>query len=166
VLKGNGGRLHYRGRRAALARSVPLARSRLEEVQLLDCIVRMLGGAADIKVKQIVENIARTDMTILEEADAFGELVQLSMTEEEIATKLGLTIFRVRWRLQLLNLAPAIRKMVAADQLDRQQALEVARLESHADQARIVKMINRNELSGWKAVRNAGRRHHYWRNAS
>lgn len=121
----------------------------------IKCIVRKLGGPVDIKVKQIVENIARSDMTILEEADAFGELVQFGMTEEEIATKLGLAGFRVRWRLLLLNLAPEVRKMVAAEQLDRQQALEVARLGSHEDQARIVQMINRNELSGWKAVRNA-----------
>lgn len=94
-------------------------------------------------------------MTILEEADAFGELVQLGMTEEDIAGKLGLAQFRVRWRLMLLNLAPAIRKMVAAEQLDRQQAMEVARLDNHADQARVVKLINRGELFGWKAVRNA-----------
>lgn len=94
-------------------------------------------------------------MTILEEADAFGELVELGMTEKEIATKLGLAQFRVRWRLMLLNLAPSIRKMVAAEQLDRQQAMEVARLASHADQARIVRLINRSELVGWKAVRNA-----------
>jgi hypothetical protein len=44
---------------------------------------------------------------------------------------------------------------VEAEQLDRQQALEVARLVAHSDQERIVKMINRGELSGWKAVRNA-----------
>lgn len=121
----------------------------------INCIVRKLGGAADIKVKQIVENIARADMTILEEADAFGDLVQLGMTEEEIASQLGLAQFRVRWRLLLLNLHPDIRKMVAADQLDKQQAMEVSRLESNSDQARIVKMINRGELVGWKAVRNA-----------
>jgi ParB family chromosome partitioning protein len=121
----------------------------------IDCIVRKTSGAIDVKVKQIVENVARADMTILEEADAFGDLVRLGMTEDEIATKLGLAGFRVRWRLMLLNLAPTVRRMVAAEQLDKQQAMEVARLESHADQARIVRMINRNELSGWKAVRNA-----------
>jgi ParB family chromosome partitioning protein len=121
----------------------------------IECIVRKTGGAIDVKVKQIVENVARADMTILEEADAFGDLVKLGMTEDEIAAKLGLAVFRVRWRLMLLNLAPTVRKMVAAEQLDKQQAMEVARLESHADQARIVRMINRNELSGWKAVRNA-----------
>src|SRR5579864_5551166 len=42
----------------------------------IDCIVRKLGGPADVKIKQIVENIARADMTILEEADAFHDLVQ------------------------------------------------------------------------------------------
>jgi hypothetical protein len=86
---------------------------------------------------------------------AFGELVKMGMTEETIAAKLGLAEFRVRWRLQLLNLSPDIRKLVAADQLDRQQAMEVSRLDSHAEQHRIVGMINRRELVGWKATRNA-----------
>jgi hypothetical protein len=54
-----------------------------EKFASVDCIVRKLGGAADVKVKQIVEKrkIPRADTTILEEADAFGELVQFGMTD-------------------------------------------------------------------------------------
>jgi hypothetical protein len=55
----------------------------------------------------------------------------------------------------LLNLAPHIRKLFAADQLDRQQAMELARLPTHAAQDRILALINRGRLVGWKAVRNA-----------
>lgn len=112
--------------------------------------------AAGIRIKQIVENIAREDLEPLEEARAFAQLVEdFGMTPEEIAEKAGLAVFRVRWRLSLLNLAPPIARMVEAGHLDRQQALEVARLDDHADQTRLVQMINRHELVGWKAVRNA-----------
>lgn len=118
-------------------------------------VVPLRQSTADLRCLQIVENIQRADMPILEEADALAELVTLGLTEDEIARRLGLAAFRVRWRLQLRSLAPDIRRLVAADQLNRQEALEVARLDRHDDQRRIVRMINRRELGSWKAVRNA-----------
>lgn len=122
----------------------------------IQAIVAKVRAGADVLVKQIAENMAREDMTPLEEADAFAVLRDdYGLSADQIADRLGLAPFRVRWRLQLLNLAPEIRKMVASGDLDRQQALEVARLERHQDQARIVRLINRQDLVGWKAVRNA-----------
>lgn len=120
----------------------------------IKCEVVQSANVVDRRIKQIVENIARADMSVFEEADAFAELNKV-LSVEDIAERLGLVEFRVRWRLQLLNLAPEIRKMVEAEHLDRQQALEVARLPRHQDQRRMVQMINRNMLVGWKAVRNA-----------
>jgi len=117
------------------------------------CEIVKGGKPLDVKVAQLVENIARADMTILEEADAIAVLAKV-LTVEEIAERTGMVEFRVRWRLQLLNLTPEIRKMVAGEQLDKQQAMEIARL-PHREQTRIVQMINRRELVGWKAVRNA-----------
>jgi len=111
---------------------------------------------AVIRSKQIIENMARADLQPLEEARAFSQFAEdFDLTPEEVATRLGVAPFRVRWRLQLLNLAALIARMVEAGHLDRQQALEVARLDRHADQMRLVQMINRGELQGWKAVRNA-----------
>lgn len=110
---------------------------------------------ADLLCRQIVENVQREEMPILEEAHAFGELIKMGMTEEGIAIKLGLAEFRVRWRLQLLNLSRDVRKLVAAGHLDKQQAMEVSRLENHSDQTKIIRLINAGKLSGWKATRNA-----------
>jgi len=122
----------------------------------IECNVRKMSAGADVLIKQIVENIAREDMTPLEEADAFQELRDVfEMDADAIAAKLGLAPFRVKWRLSLLNLSPSVRKMLESGALDRQQGLEVARLETHTDQLRIVRLINRGELIGWKAVRNA-----------
>ena len=73
----------------------------------IECNVRPRHASkADIRIKQIVENIARADLEPLEEARAFAQLVEdFDMTPEEIAARLGLAPFRVRWRLQLLNLS-------------------------------------------------------------
>lgn len=111
---------------------------------------------AKIRMAQLVENMQREEMAPLDEARALAELRDVhGMDEGAIAQQLGLAPFRVRWRLQLLNLDPSVRKLVEGEHLDRQQAMEVARLPEHADQRRVVQMINRRELVGWKAVRNA-----------
>ena len=103
----------------------------------------------------IIENLQRADISPMEEARAFQRMVEQGMTPEELAKRLGLAVFRVRWRLQLLRLDPAIAKMVEGGQIDRQQALEIAKLERPADQLRIVRGINSGNISGWGAVKAA-----------
>jgi ParB/RepB/Spo0J family partition protein len=121
----------------------------------IDAIVRKITDATKNRLAAIVENMQRADMTPMEEASAFKSLVDDGMTPAEIATELGLAEFRVTWRLQLLNLAPEPLKLFESGQLDRQQALEISRLDKPSEQRRIVQLINRGQLVGWKSVRNA-----------
>jgi ParB family chromosome partitioning protein len=118
------------------------------------CQVRKMDDLAR-DIAAIIENLQRDEVSPLEEAEAFGRLADAGLSPEEIAEKIGAAVFRVRWRLQLLNLDPSIRKIFASGQIDKQQALELARLDRHEDQLRVFRMINRGQLSGWKAVRNA-----------
>jgi ParB family chromosome partitioning protein len=122
----------------------------------IDCIVKNYSEGAELRIAQLVENMQHDDMEPMDEARALAELRdQYALTPEQIAEKLGLAPFRVRWRLQLLTLAAPIAKMVEDGHLDRQQALELARVEDHAKQTKLVQLINRGSLVGWKAVRNA-----------
>jgi ParB family chromosome partitioning protein len=134
-----------------------LVRRGLRKFAYIDCeVVDKNTPPAHVRARQIIENMARADLQPLEEAHAFAQFAaDFDLSPEDVAQRLGLSPFRVRWRLSLLNLAPAIARMVESGHLDRQQALEVARLDRHADQLRLVQMINRGELQGWKAVRNA-----------
>lgn len=118
------------------------------------CVVRNVNDHQR-DLEAIIENVQRDDMAPLEEADAYGRLVAQGMTAEDIAAETGVPVFRVRWRLTLLKLSPGIRKLFATSQLDRQQALELARLADHGEQARILRLINAGKLAGWKPVRNA-----------
>jgi ParB/RepB/Spo0J family partition protein len=102
----------------------------------------------------IVENLQRADVEPMEEARAFKRLADKGRSAEEIASAVGLPVFRVRWRLQLLNLTSEVSTLVEGGHLDRQQALEVARVPK-AHQIRMVQMINAGQLQGWKAVRSA-----------
>lgn len=110
---------------------------------------------AEMAIFAIVENLQRADVTPLEEADAFAQLIATGMSAEDIASRTGAAAFRVRWRLQLLNLAPDIRKLFETGNLDRQQAMELARLPEHRDQHRVLRLIQRGQLTGWKSVRQA-----------
>jgi ParB/RepB/Spo0J family partition protein len=106
-------------------------------------------------IAQLAENVDRKDLTPLEEAHGYARLAALGLEVPEIAKLSGQVEFRVRWRLQLLQLDPTIMKLFESDQIDRQTAMEIARLPSHADQRKILRMVNKQELVGWKAVRNA-----------
>jgi ParB/RepB/Spo0J family partition protein len=111
--------------------------------------------AIDADLAAVIENLQREDVPPLEEAAGLARLVDDGLTPEEIAGKLGLPAFRVRWRLQLLNLEPGLQRLFQAGQLDRQEAFEIARLRSHRDQGKIARAVNTGALRGWKAVRNA-----------
>lgn len=126
----------------------------LLKASTISCIVRQVDETTR-DIEAIIENLQRQDVTPLEEADAFARLVRSGWTPEEIADRIGAAVFRVRWRLQLVNLQPAIRKLLETGNLDRQQGLELARLQNHADQMTMLRMIQRGQLQGWKAVRNA-----------
>lgn len=121
---------------------------------LVPCIIRDMDDSTKA-IAAIVENMQRVDVTPLEESDALAKLADLGMDENEIAERVGCAVFRVKWRLQLQRLDPDIRKLFATGNLDKQQAMEIARLDTYREQRRILQMINRGQLKGWKAVRNA-----------
>jgi ParB family chromosome partitioning protein len=107
-------------------------------------------------IQAIVENLSRADITPLEEARAFKRMLDRGMTEQELATKLGLRqAWRVSERVRLLNLSPEITKLYESGNLSGDAAFEIAKLERHADQTKIVQMISRGQLTGWKAIKAA-----------
>ena len=133
-----------------------LAKRGMKKFATIECNLAKQKAGADTRVAQIVENMLRADMTPMEEAEAFVELRDTyGMDEAAIAGKLGLAAFRVKWRLSLMNLSPASRRLFEAGAIEQQAANEVARLDRDADQARIIRMLNRGDLIGWKSVRNA-----------
>ena len=107
-------------------------------------------------IEAIVENLSRADITPMEEARAFKRVLDTGMTEDELARKLGIQlVWRIRDRVRLLNLAPEFIKMFEGGYLSAEAVYEISRLERHADQTKIVQMIVRGQISGYKAVKAA-----------
>lgn len=92
----------------------------------------------------------------MEEARAFKRMINAGMTVAELAQRLGMQqAWRITDRLRLFNLAPEFMAMFEGGQLSAEAVYEISRLESHADQTRVIQAINRGQISGYKAVRAA-----------
>jgi ParB family chromosome partitioning protein len=154
--KGKRGFIIVAGERRWRSHKILVARG-LKAFASIECHVQKKGAAAaDTRVKQIAENLTRENLEPMEEARAFASLKEeFGFDDDQIAKRLGLAPFRVTWRLSLLNLSPPIAKMVESGQIDRQLALEAARLPDHRQQTQLVQMVNRGQVAGWGAIRNA-----------
>jgi len=106
-------------------------------------------------ISAIVENLLRVDIAPLEEASAFGRLVDRGMTAADIAKRTGKSPTRIEQRLSLLRLAPDIAGFLAAKRIDEVHATEIARLEDHAQQRAIFDLLQKGKIGAWQSVKNA-----------
>lgn len=128
-------------------------RGDLDPAEIAAVVVDMSDRERDVAA--LVENVQRRDLKPIEEAKAFARLRDAGMTVEEIAKATGLAKFRVDWRLSLLKLDDGIAKLVDTGQVDRQVALDLARLPSQVEQRRYVGLLNSGQIKGWGAMRAA-----------
>jgi len=121
----------------------------------IECSLAGLPGKpmkeVTLRVKQIVENVVRADMTPLEEAHAFQNLLELGLDEQKAASHIGIPLSKFQRSVSLLRLEPQIAKLLAAKQIDVPQAYQLARLPRHEDQMQILRLLNRGELGKWKS---------------
>ena len=82
-----------------------------------------------IAVLSLLENIQREDLNIIEEAMAYQGLIDMGLTRQEIARKMGMEYtFRIDWRLSLLNLEKIYQEYTVKGILNSTQAREMSRL--------------------------------------
>jgi ParB family chromosome partitioning protein len=102
----------------------------------------------------LVENIQRQDLTPLEEARAFKEMLDNGYTKEELAQKLGFKqMWRVDERLSLLNLALKFQDALIFGVITPSQAFEISRLQDVEDQEVVFRKIKAGELPTYNHLR-------------
>jgi ParB family chromosome partitioning protein len=103
----------------------------------------------------LVENIQRQDLTPLEEARAFQEMLDKNgYTKEELAQKLGFKqVWRVDERLSLLNLAPKFQDALTFGIITPSQGFEISRLSDAEDQEVVFRKIKAGELPTYNHLR-------------
>jgi ParB family chromosome partitioning protein len=102
----------------------------------------------------LVENIQRQDLTPLEEARAFQDMLNQGYTKEELAQKLGFKqVWRIDERLSLLNLAPKFQEAMAQGIISPSQAFEMSRLANPDDQELVFQKLKAGELPTYNHIR-------------
>lgn len=101
----------------------------------------------------LLENLQRKDLNILEEAKAFEGLVNMGMSHEEIARKMGMKgTFRIEWRLSLLNLEQIYQEYAIKGILNPTQAREISRLPKE-QQKQVFDKISTGKLNTYEKLR-------------
>ncbi|MBY0561508.1 ParB/RepB/Spo0J family partition protein [Hyphomicrobium sp.] len=118
-------------------------------------IVDTTTDEQNLPLRAIIENVQRRNLSPMEEAHAFGKLMQNGMTVADVVREMGFkSRNRVQDRLNLLTLILDAQAMVAEGTLCPSMACELGRLEAK-DQAKILKLIKAGKLRTAEEVRDA-----------
>jgi ParB/RepB/Spo0J family partition protein len=86
---------------------------------------------ADIRVKQIIENDMRIDVTPMEQARSYqGVMDETGITAAQLAERVGKPLHRITERLVLLRLKPEHQALLDSGNLKPGEAYEMTRLDS------------------------------------
>ncbi len=129
----------------------------LASIPELVCSVRTCDDAEALFI-MLAENRERDDLAPLDEAASFGMARdQHGRSVEEIATQIGRGEDYVRARLRLLELAPEAQDAMRAGRLPLGSALELIRLQDHAEQVSVLQQIAGDEHRDPATAREARR---------
>jgi ParB family chromosome partitioning protein len=96
----------------------------------------------------LVENLQRQDLTPLEEAAAYRQLVaEHGLTQEAVAARVGKSRVAVANALRLLNLAPAVRAALLEGRISAGHARALLACPDDATQERLLAQVLAGELS-------------------
>lgn len=115
--------------------------AKLAGLKEVPCDVRTLTDAQVTEI-QITENLQRSDLSDLEQAETYEALRDLHhYSVDQIAAKIGVSKGTVYSRLKLLALGPEARKALADGVLPASAAVPLARITSHKLQASALKTM-------------------------
>lgn len=128
------GERRYRAARLAAFGAVPVVVRHTEDAALL--------------TEALVENIHRADLTPLEEAAAYDQLLHdFGMTHEELAARLGRSRSAISNTLRLLALAPSVQRRLTDGALSAGHARALLAVEDHQGQEQLAGRIVADGLS-------------------
>ncbi len=113
----------------------------------IPAIVRTTDDDASL-IQVLVENLQRQDLDALEEAAGFEQMVkELSLTHEEVAQRVGRSRVTVSNALRLLQLSPAIQKLVKDGQLTAGHARALLSVTDRNSQESLARRVVSDQMS-------------------
>ncbi|MBR3251738.1 MAG: ParB/RepB/Spo0J family partition protein [Erysipelotrichaceae bacterium] len=122
-----------------------LRASKLAERKTIPAVVVDFDDQKMMEIS-LLENIQREDLTPIEEANAYNQLIKkYHYTQEDLAKQLGKSRTNITNVLRLLNLPKEVQKMVSDNQLSYSQARTILSLE---DSAAMLEVANQAVAEG------------------
>ncbi len=145
------------GRFELIAGERRLRAARLAALETIPAVVKQADDAASL-VLAIVENVQRADLFPLEEARAYRELMrEFSLTQEQVAERVGKSRPAVANTLRLLQLPEEVQADLAAGRITAGHARALLALETDAARVAFAREIANRRLSVRQAEHEAAR---------
>lgn len=119
----------------------------------IPCIVAQ-ASRADCALLSLLENLQREDLSFLEIAESYRELVEKDgFTSRELSRRLGDRPYEVKERISLMRLDPVVRKYIRSFRLTERQAAALLKIKDKEKQIEAVRRICENSLNESDTIR-------------
>jgi ParB family chromosome partitioning protein len=116
-------------------------------LQTIPALVRHTDDTASLE-HALVENLHRSDLNPIEEAAAYQQLIEdFQLTHEQVAGRVGQSRAAITNKLRLLQLPPAVQKLVQEGQLDMGHARALLGTPDRAYQEQLARRVVSEGLS-------------------
>ncbi len=116
----------------------------------LPSIPALIRGVDDLASLEtaVVENLHRQDLNALEEAAAYQQLIEdFSLTQDEVATRVGRSRSAIANTIRLLQLPPPVQRLVVENQISAGHARALLATPDRGEQERIAARIVAESLT-------------------
>jgi len=95
----------------------------------------------------LIENVQRQDLTAIEEAESYNKLINLSsLTQEQVANKVGVTQSTIANKLRLLALTPEVKEALLNKKISERHARSLLRISEPIKQNEMLEKIINEKL--------------------
>ena len=102
----------------------------------------------DTAILALIENIQREDLSFLEEAEGYRQLIQeCGVTQEQLAMKLGKSQSTIANKMRILKLSPEIMNIISQEKLTERHARSLLKVPDENLQMQILKQVVEKSLS-------------------
>jgi ParB family chromosome partitioning protein len=96
----------------------------------------------DSAVIALIENLQREDLSYLEEAEGYNNLINdHGFTQEELAQKIGKSQSTIANKIRLLRLSPMVKKILSDNSLTERHARALLKLHDEQLQLKVLKLV-------------------------
>ncbi len=124
-----------------------LRASKLLKMEKIPCILIESDTKTSAELA-IIENLHRRNLNVFEEACAIASLIEIhKLTQEQIATKLGITQAAVANKLRLLKLTDEERSLILLNNLTERHARALLRIKDKKERLKLLQKIVEKSLN-------------------